>query len=66
VGSSTSRDDVGVEERTPHHLAGVGRVVIAIERAADDRAHAIGADDDFRIGLSAISEGEDDAVASLL
>ena len=36
-----------VQERTPYHLTGIGRVVVAIERPADDRAHAIGADHDL-------------------
>src|ERR1700730_4730570 len=65
-GEPLLRHIVAVEERTPYHLTGIGGVVVAIERAAGDRAHAIGADHDLRLDLSAIGESENDTVASLL
>ena len=60
------RHIAAVQQRTPHHLTGIGRVVVAIERLTDDRAHAVGADHELGLDLSAIGEGEHDAVASLL
>src|SRR5947209_20157783 len=60
------RHIAAVQERTPYHLTGIGGVVVAIERPADDRAHAIGADHDLRLDLGAIGESENDTVASLL
>src|ERR1700745_127632 len=60
------RQILAVRERTPYHLTRIGGGVLAIERPADDRAHAIGADHDLRLDLSAIGESENDTVASLL
>jgi hypothetical protein len=60
------RHIAAVEQRTPHHLAGIGRVVVAVERLADDRAHTIGADHDLGLDASAIGESEGDSVAALL
>src|SRR5262249_27943891 len=60
------RHIAAVQERAPHHLPSIGRVVVAIESLADDRAHTIGADQEFGLNLSAIGESEDDAVDSLV
>ena len=60
------RHIAAVEQRTPYHLTGIGRVVVAIEHLTDDRAHAIGADHDLGLDVGAIGESEHDAVASLL
>ena len=60
------RHIAAVQQRTPYHLTGVGRVVGAIERLADDRAHAVGGDHILGLDLRAIGEGEHDAVVLLL
>src|SRR5262249_16347107 len=60
------RHVVAAEQRTPYHLAGIGRVVVAIERMANDRAHAIGTDHDLRLDSSAIGESEVGTAAMLL
>src|SRR5262245_11699591 len=60
------RHIAAVEQHTPYHLAGIGRVVVAVERLPDDRAHAIGADHDLGLDASAIGESERDTVAALL
>ena len=55
-----------VEQRAPHHLARIGRVVGAVERMTDHRAHAIGADDELGFDARAIVERQHDAIALLL
>ena len=53
VGSSTSAGtSLPFEQRAPDHLAGIGRIVVAVERLADDRAHAVGADHDLGLDLA--------------
>ena len=61
-----TRNVAAVEQRTPDHLPGIGGIVLTIERLADDRAHAVGANDKVGFDLGAIGEGEHDAVVSLL
>src|SRR5262249_40068923 len=56
----------GVQKRTPHHLTGIGRVVVAIERLTDDGPHAIGADHELGVNPVAVCESENGLVALLL
>jgi hypothetical protein len=60
------RHIAAVQEHAPHHLAGIGWVVVAIERLTDDRAHAVRTDHDIGLDLGAVGEGKHDTVASLL
>ena len=60
------RNVAAIEQRTPDHLSGIGGIVLTIESLADDRPHAVGANDKVGFDLGAIGEGEHDAVVSLL
>ena len=60
------RNVAAIEQRAPHHLPGIGRIVVAIEGLADDRTHAVGANDEVGFDLGAVGEGEHDAVGPLL
>ena len=60
------RHIAAVQQRTPHHLTGIGRIVVAIERVTDHRTHAVGGDHELGLDLRAIGEREHDTVAALL
>jgi hypothetical protein len=60
------RHIVGVQKGAPYHLTGVGRVVVAIERLTDHRAHAIGTDHEFGLDAGTIGENLDGMIRALL
>ena len=54
------RHVAALQQRAPHHLAGISGIVVAIERAADDRPDAVGADHEIRIECRPVGEAEHD------
>ena len=60
------RDLAAFQERAPHHLPGIGRIVVAIERLADHRANTVRGDHDIRLDRGAIGEAELDRAAAIV
>src|ERR1700722_18140640 len=50
------RNIVAVEQSAPDHLAGIGRVIVAVERPPDHGTHTVSRDHVFRLDASAVIE----------
>src|SRR5262245_9339325 len=59
------RHVAALQQRAPHHLTRISRVVAAIERLTDDRPHAIGADHVLGFYPTAARKNKNDAITML-